>query len=59
MEIPDINLFVDQSDYKVIKELKYTLETETETATKPKSVISIKTPLNIISIALQNRKERN
>ena len=53
------NLFTDPNDYKIIKEPKYALKAETETATEPKSVIGIETPLDIISIALQNRKERN
>ena len=53
------DLFTDQSDYKVIKEPKYTLEAETETATKPRLVMGIETPLNIMSIALQNKRESN
>ena len=53
------NLFTDLSDYKVIKKPKYALETKTKTAIKPRSVIGIKTPLNTISIILQNKKESN
>jgi len=53
------NLFTDLSDYEIIKEPKYTLKAETETATKPRSVIGIETPLNTISIALQDRRESN
>ena len=53
------NPFTDLSDYKVIKEPEYTLKAKTETATKPGSVIGIKTPLDIMSIALQNRRESN
>ena len=51
-EILDINLFVDQSDYEVLEEPKYTLKTKTETVIKSKLVMRIKTPLNTISIAL-------
>jgi len=58
-EIPEINLFVNQSDYEVIKEPKYILEAETETTTKPKSVMGIETPLNTMSIILQNGRESN
>jgi len=53
------NLFIDLNNYKIIKELKYTLEVETETTTEPKLVVGIKTPLDIISITLQNRRESN
>ena len=53
------NPFTDLSDYKVIKEPKYTLKTKTETTTKLKSVMGIETLLNIISIALQNGRESN
>jgi len=53
------NLFTDLSDYKIIKESKYVLETETETTTEPKLVIRVETLLDIISIALQNKKESN
>ena len=56
--IPDMNLFVDQSNYKLLKH-KYTSKTKTETATKCKSVIGIETLLNTISIALQNGREKN
>ena len=35
------------------------LETKTKTATELGSVVGIKTPLDIISIALQDRRERN
>jgi len=46
------NLFTDLSDYKIIKEPEYTLETKTETAIKLGLVIGIETPLDIISITL-------
>ena len=46
------NLFTDLNNYKIIKELKYILEAKTETATEPRSVMEIKTLLNIISITL-------
>ena len=58
-KIPEMNLFVDQSNYKVLKGSKYILETETEIATKSKSVMGIKTPLNTMSITLQDKRERN
>jgi len=35
------------------------LETKTKTATEPGSVIEIETPLDIMSIALQNKRENN
>ena len=54
-----MNLFIDQSNYEVIKEPKYTLKIETKTTTEPRSVIGIETPLNTMSITLQDRKERN
>ena len=53
------NPFTDLSDYEVIVIPKYTLEAKTETNTETGSVVGIKTPLNIISIALQDRRERN
>jgi len=53
------NLFTDLSNYKIIKKPKYALKTKTETATEPGSVIGIKTLLDTISIALQNRRESN
>jgi len=53
------NLFIDLSNYKIIKKPKYILKVETETATEPKSVIGIETLLNTISIALQDRRESN
>jgi len=53
------NLFTNLSNYKVIKKPKYILETETETAIKLRLVIGIKTPLDIISIILQDRRESN
>ena len=53
------NPFTDLSNYKVIKAPKYALETETETAIKPRSVIEIETLLNTISIASQNGKKSN
>jgi len=46
------NPFTDLSNYKIIKKPKYTLETETETIIKPRSVIGIKTLLDTISIIL-------
>ena len=52
LKILETNLFIDQSDYKVIEELKYTLKTETETALKPESVMGIETPLDTMSIIL-------
>ena len=58
-EIPDTNLFVDQSNYKVLKEPKYVLKIEAETATESKLVMGIEILLNTISIALQNGRERN
>ena len=53
------NLFTDLSNYKVIEEPKYILKTETETTTEPRSIMGIETLLNIISIVLQDRRERN
>jgi len=53
------NPFTDLSNYKVIKEPEYILKTETETATELKLVIGIETLLDIMSIALQNGRERN
>jgi len=53
------NLFTDLSNYKIIKKPKYALKTETETTTEPKLVIRIETPLDTISIALQNRRKSN
>ena len=53
------NPFTDLSNYKVIKALKYALEIETETDTKLKSVMGIETLLDTMSIALQNKRERN
>ena len=53
------NPFTDLSDYKVIKAFKYILKAKTETNTKPRSVIGIETPLNIIFIASQDKKEKN
>ena len=46
------NLFIDLGNYKIIKEPKYILEIKTKTAIKPKLVISIKTPLDTMSIVL-------
>ena len=46
------NLFTDSGNYEVIKKPKYILKTETETVTELKLVMGIKTPLDIISIAL-------
>ena len=53
------NPFTDLSNYKVIIAPKYTLEAKTETDIKTRLVIGIKTPLDIMSIALQNKRERN
>ena len=53
------NPFTDLSNYKIIKEFKYTLKTETKTATEPRSVMGIKTLLDTMSITLQNKRERN
>ena len=53
------NPFINSGDYEVIIAPKYTLKTKTETDIKTRSVIGIKTPLDIMSIALQNKKERN
>jgi len=58
-KILDINPFINQSNYKVLKRPKYTSKTETETATKNRSVIGIKILLNTISITSQNKGERN
>ena len=46
------NLFTDLSNYEVIEKPKYVLEAKTETIIKPRSVMGIKTPLDIISIVL-------
>jgi len=54
-----MNLFVDQSNYEVLKEFEYTLETKTETANKSKLVIWIETLLDTMFIALQDKRERN
>ena len=51
-KIPETNPFVDQSNYEVIEEPKYTLKAKTETATENRLIMGIETPLNIISIAL-------
>ena len=53
------NPFTDLSNYKIIKKPKYILKTETKTAIELRSVMGIKTLLDIISIALQNEKESN
>ena len=53
------DLFADQSNYKVLKALKYILKAETKTTTKRKSVVGIKTLLNTTSITLQNKRESN
>jgi len=58
-KIPDINLFVDQNNYEIIKEFKYTLKVKTETATEPRLVMGIKTLLNMMFIALQDKREKN
>jgi len=52
-------LFIDLSNYKIIKKPKYILKIKIKTAIEPKLVIGIKTLLNIISIILQNGKKRN
>jgi len=46
------NLFTDLSNYKMIAAPKYTLKIETETAIESKSVVGIKTPLDMMSITL-------
>jgi len=46
------NLFIDLSNYEIIKEPEYALKTKTETVIKPKSVIGIEILLDIISIIL-------
>ena len=53
------NLFTDPSDYEVVVALKYTSEAKTETATEPRLIVGIKTPLDTMSIALQDKRERN
>ena len=53
------NPFTDLSNYKIIKESKYALEAETETAIEPRSVMGIETPLDTISIVSQNKRESN
>jgi len=53
------NPFIDLSNYEVIKEPKYTLKIETETATKSGSVMGIETLLDIMSITLQDKREKN
>jgi len=53
------NPFTDLSNYKIIKEPEYTSEAETETTTKPRLVMGIETPLDTISITLQNKRESN
>jgi len=53
------NPFIDPSNYEVVVIPKYILKAKTETATEFRSVVGIKTPLNTMSIALQNGKERN
>jgi len=53
------NLFIDLNNYEIIKEPKYALKVETETATEPRLVVGIETPLDTMSIALQNRRESN
>jgi len=53
------NPFADKSNYKALKWLKYALEAETEIATKQNSVMGIETSLDTMSIALQNKKEKN
>jgi len=53
------NPFTDLNNYKVIKKPKYVLKTEIETATESKSVVGVETPLNTMSITLQDRRESN
>ena len=52
VKIFDMNLFVDQNNYKVLEEPKYVLKTETETAIKPKLGVGIKIPLDTMFITL-------
>jgi len=42
-----------------LKKLKYALKTKTETATEFRLVVGIETPLDIMSITLQNKRESN
>ena len=53
------NLFTDLSNYEVIIAPEYASEAETETDTETRLVVGIETPLDIISIVLQDRRERN
>ena len=53
------NPFTDLSNYKVIKEPKYALEIKPETNTELRLVTGIKTPLDTMFIALQDRRKRN
>ena len=55
-----MNLFVNQSDYKIFKKIfKYTLKAKTEKATKSGLITKIETLLNTMSIALQNKNKKN
>ena len=58
-EIQNVNPFIDQSNYEVLKGPKYTSKTKTKTATKSGLIMGIETLLNTISIALQNKRKRN
>ena len=53
------NPFTDPSNYKINKKPKYILKAKTKTNTEPKLIMGIETPLDTMSIALQDRKERN
>ena len=53
------NLFTDLGNYEIIKKPKYALETKTKTTTELKLVMGIETPLDTISIALQDKRESN
>ena len=53
------NLFTNLSNYEVVAAFKYILKAKTETATEPRSVMGIETPLDTMSIILQDRREKN
>ena len=57
-KIHKTNLFVNQSNYKVLKEPKYALKTKTEQISKSRLVIGIKILLNTMSITSQKKKLR-
>ena len=48
-----------EADFLEPKELKYILEIDTKTITESGLVVGIKTPLDIISIALQNKQKKD